>query len=212
MPKLLESVFCQSTVNYASAFDTVPLGLFSDGTAASLAALQAPIGVAASTDWTLLPVRAEVDKRIEVYLEKSNALRPDTVMAVRLLDDSHEVFSPKRCSLHASVTARLAGAAARVSVDDAVRAVVTESLDGDTTLDAVQKDYIRALVDPSTPPDVRDSTESAYISDLTARVAAETAKLQTDAGREELHQRWLERQAQARALYATAANPLPITN
>jgi hypothetical protein len=208
MAALLKSVFCQTTVNYASAFDTVPLGLFVDGSAASLAALEAPIGVAESSTWTLLPVRADVDIRLELYLEKAKVLRPDTVMAIRLLDDTHDVFSAKRCAVHAQVTPKLATAP---SVDEAVRAAVLEALDADSSLGALQKDYIHALVDPSTPADVRDAAESKYISDLGTRVAADVARLQTDDGRVKLRQRWLDRQAAARALFPTAANPLPIT-
>jgi hypothetical protein len=205
---LLRSVFCQTTVNYHSSFDTVPISLFVDGSAANLAALQPPIGQAESTSWTLLPVRAEVDLRMEVFLQKAKILRPDTVMAVRVLDDTHDVFSAKRCAVHDAVKPRLASAP---SVDEAVRAAVLQALDGDTTLTAPQRDYVRALVDPSTPSDVRDTTESAYIADLGTRLAAETAKLGTPEGRKELHQRWLDRQAAARALFPTAANPLPIT-
>jgi hypothetical protein len=205
---LLRSVFCQTTVNYASAFDTVPLGLYVDASAAGLAGLQAPVGVGESSSWTLLPVRADVDLRMEVYLEKAKVLRPDTVMAVRLLDDTHDVFSAKRCALHDTVTARLASAP---SVDDAVRTAVLDALQSDATVGAPRRDYIHALVDTSTPPDVRDSAESAYISDITARLAVETAKLQTEDGRAELRRRWLDRQASARALFSTAANPLPLT-
>ena len=212
MDALLNSVFCQSTVNYASAFDTVPLGLFVDGSAASLAALQAPIGVGEASSWTLLPVRADVDLRIELYLEKTKLLRPDTVMAVRLLDDTHDVFSAKRCGVRPVVSARLSTGGLAMSVDDAVRAAVLDASTSDATLGAPQKDYIHALVDPSTSPDIRDQTESAYIADLTARLAAEAAKLQTDDGRQELHQRWLDRQASARALFTTTANPLPINS
>jgi hypothetical protein len=208
MDALLKSVFCQTTVNYASAFDTVPLGLIVDGSAANLAALQAPVGVAESSSWTLLPVRADVDIRLELYLEKAQILRPETVMAVRLLDDTHDVFSAKRCAVHAQLGPKLSSAP---SVDEAVRSAVLDAVNADASLGALQKDYIHALVDPSTPADVRDAAESSYIDDLTSRTAAEAAKLQTDAGRQELHQRWLDRQAAARALFTTAANPLPIT-
>jgi hypothetical protein len=204
---LLRSVFCETTVNYASVFDTVPIGLFVDESAANLAGLEpsiAPTGLG----WTLLPVRAEVDLRIERYLQKAKVLRPDTVLAVRLLDDTHDVFSPKRCALHSALKARLTPDS---SVDAAVRTTVLEALSSNAGITTAQRDFIRALVDLDVGSDDRDTAESAYIADLGTRFADETAKLETAEGRREIQRRWLDRQASARALFATAANPLPIT-
>jgi hypothetical protein len=205
---LLRSVFCETTVNYASVADTVPVGLFIDESAANLAALEAPIAHP-STSWTLLPVRAEVDIRIERFLQKARVLRPDTVLAVRLLDDTHDVFSPKRCALHPAVASDLA---AGKPVDAAVRAAVLASLSADlATTTPEARAFIRALVAEGVDPAVRDEAESAYVADLGARLAADAARLETSAGQAELAQRWKGRQASARALFPTAANPLPIT-
>lgn len=203
---LLRSVFCETTVNYASVFDTVPIALFADLSVTRFASIKAPVAPVGSP-WTLLPVRAEVDLRIERFLQKADVLRPDTVLAIRLLDDANDVFSAKRCAVHGSLAADLVPA----SVDAAVRDAVLAAANADRTLPSSSRALVRALVGPSVTSDERDAAEAAYISDLGARIASDVEKLEMSSGRQELEHRWRERQAKARALFPTAANPLPIT-
>src|SRR6185369_12192385 len=178
----------------ASVFDTIPMGLLLDPAAANLAALQAPIAPT-GVQWSLLPVRAEIDVRIERFLQKANILRPDTVLAVRIMDDQHDVFSSRRCAVHAAVTPQLGPG---VSVDPVVRAAVLESVNSDPSgMTTAQRDYIRTLVDPNATSDARDAAEAAYVSDLGDRLSAEAAKLDSPAGRSDLEARWMARQASA---------------
>ena len=214
---LLRSVFCQTEVNFASAFDTVPVALFADASVANLAGLEPPVTPVSGAAFELVPVRAETDLRIERFLQKAGLLEPDTVLAVRLFDDMHDVFSEKRCAVHADATGRLPAK----SLDAAVAAAILASLDTDEVIESngdtsttthAQRVFIRALLDPTTPPAHRDEAESAYIVDITSRYAAETSKLNTKAGKAELQRRWRERQASARAMFPTAATPLPLMN
>lgn len=205
LPNLLKSVFCEQEINYGSAFDTVPTPLFVDQSVADLAGVEAPLAPPGS-ELDLVPVRAESDRRIERWLQKARVLRPDTVMAVRLVDDTRDVFSPKRCSLHAPVTARIADGE---DADAAVRAVLMTTVAGDTSPRAI---FLRALVTPETAPEERDAAEAAYVADLGARVASDVAKLESAAGRAELVRRKLERQAAARNMFPDEKNPLPITH
>jgi hypothetical protein len=215
---LLKSVFCETEVNYVSTHDTVPVGLFVDVTASQIGLLEPPIKPADYPSMTLLPVRAEGDIRIERFLQKAGVLRPDTVLAVRVVDDEHAVFSKQRCDLHSSVVSRIGGG---TKPDDAVRAVINEMLTaedtqaasgGTTAHSAAQRAYMRALLDPTVDPLVRDSKQEAYVTELTTRYNAEIAKLDTQAGRETLTTRWYDRQASARAMFPDAKNPLPITH
>lgn len=215
---LLKSVFCETEVNYVSTHDTVPIGLFVDVTASQIALLEPPIKPADYPSMTLLPVRAEGDIRIERFLQKAGILRPDTVLAVRVFDDEHAVFSKRRCDLHSSVVSRIGGG---VKPDDAVRAVIGEMLTTEDTQaasgaatvhTAAQRAYMRVLLDPTADPVVRDSKQEAYVTELTTRYNADIARLDTQAGREALNTRWYDRQASARAMFPDAKNPLPITH
>jgi hypothetical protein len=219
--KLLESVFCESEVNYASVLapDAVPTPLMLDQKIADLAGLQPAVPPFSGADWTLLPVRSETDQRIEAFLIKRGILKLDTAMAVRAFDDQHDIFSAKRCSLHADATARLASG--DTTVDAAVRASILASLDADdaaraaghpSTTTAPQRAYLRALLDDTTTSDARDAAEQAYVADVTERFQAEAAKLESPEGLAELSQRWKDRQASARAMFPRAENPLPLTD
>ncbi len=175
---LLASVFCQTELQWASAFDTVPLQLVVDPAAAVGSGITRPI---ARDDFPqLLPIRSEIDLRIEEYLVSRGVLSLSTVRAIRLVDDRNDIFSDKRCALLP---------AARENPTDAhIRTVVR----------AATNDYGRALLDG------HEEGRDAYFSALRARVDAELAD------RALLERRLLERRARARAMFPTAAHPLPI--
>jgi hypothetical protein len=210
IPQLLRSVLCETEVNYATVFNTVPVATFVDATVAAFAGLEPAIPPVSGASFTLLPVRSETDQRIEKFLQKARILSADAVLAVRIFDDARDVFSPRRCGLHADVTRRLADAAPEA----AIRAALLAALGTGETLQATtpaQRKYLRALLDPATDSAVRDAAEAEYLADITGRYAAEASKLESDAGRDQIARRWRRRQAAARAMFPTAANPLPIT-
>jgi hypothetical protein len=204
VPALLKSVFCQTEVNFASAFDTVPFQLFVDEQAAAIASLERPLSLVSTKFPVLLPVRSETDKRIEVFLQKKRILLPDTVLAARLVDDQNDVFSSKRCDLHAKVVAAMTGGA---TPNDAARTVIGSTLA--TRNPSAREKYIAVLLDPATADDVRAKAEAAYVADITARYQADTAKLETPDGFAELDQRLAARQRATSILFPTTANPLP---
>jgi len=205
VPQLLRSVLCETEVNYASVFNTVPVATFLDGTIAAFASLEPAVPPISGAAFTLLPVRSETDLRIEKFLQKARILTPDTVLAARVFDDENDIFSTRRCALHADVTRRLGD----VAPEAALRAAMLAALDD--TMTGPQRKYLQALLDPSTETEVRDAAESAYIADVTGRYTAETSQLESDAGRAAIARRWRARQVSARAMFPTAANPLPIT-
>ncbi|MFO0737252.1 MAG: hypothetical protein U0270_15285 [Labilithrix sp.] len=201
---LLKSVFCQTELNFASAFDTVPIQLFVDEFAGQFAALEPPINSLSLPHFPVrLPVRSEVDKRIEIFLQKKGLIGPDTVLATRLVDDEHDIFSTKRCGLYSSVVERIAAGA---TPDAAVRAAIKTTLS--STPNARER-LIAALLDPKTPDDVRSQAESDYIADLTARYQADIVKVESDEGLRELDGRLAERQRAAQAMFPSTANVLP---
>src|SRR5689334_12112109 len=99
LPGLLNSVFCQTELQYASAFDTTPVELFIDPLAVTGGNFQRPPADQADLFPILLPVRSEMDKRIELFLQKTGYVSQRAALAVRVWDDENDVFSKARCDL-----------------------------------------------------------------------------------------------------------------
>ncbi len=207
LPALLRSVFCETEVNFAGAFDTIPFELFVEPTVAVLAGLDKPLSLVGSNFPALLPVRAEADRRIEVFLQKRGLLSPNAVLAVRLLDDENDVFSQTRCALHGEVVTRLAASS---SPDQAVRSAVLDSLPPRATDSSARNAFIRALLDETAVPSERTDAEAAYLEEFRTRYQRETNKLTTASGFEQLRERVTGRQAKARSMFPTDAHPLPM--
>ena len=206
--ELLRSVFCETELNFASGFETIPHELFVEPTAAAIAGLQKPAAFLHSSFPALLPVRSLADRRIETYLMKRGLLQRDTVTAVRLVDDERDVFSKTRCDLHAGAAERLETAA---SVDDAVRATVLDWLESGATDDRpARKTLIHALVDDARDIGAIKGAEAAYVAEITALYNADVQKLRTTAGMTELTARLGARHDAARAMFPTDAHPLPM--
>ena len=202
---LLRSVFCETEFNFASSFDTIPFPLFLDETVANFARLERPLSLPA-TAFELLPVRSETDKRIEIFLQKRQILRPNTVLASRIVDDEHDVFSAKRCALHDTVTASLEEGG---TPEIATRQALLAAVEGDDAHPA-RTAFIRALLDTSLDEDSLYAAEDAYVSELQARYQLDIAKLETTAGLREIQRRLWDRQIAAQAMFPSPANPLPL--
>lgn len=208
--RLLRSVLCETEVNYASILDTVPTALFIDGSVAELGRLEPPVRPLGFDALTLLPVRSEADLRIERFLQKARVLGPDTVLAARLIDDAHAVFSKRRCDLLRPVSDKIDAGAAP---DEALRATladVASDRHGPSFLSAATRAFISSLVDPAVDPDTRDAAESTYLSELATRYAGDTANLKSYEGQQLLVDRWSDRQSSAHGMYADTKNPLPV--
>jgi hypothetical protein len=164
---LLKSVFCQTELQYQSAFDVAPLELFVDPGAAQGAGLIPPI--ASSTQFPILmPIRSEMDHRIEIGLMKKHVIGPTTALAVRLFDEQNDIFSETRCDLLAKVT----------TVDDAtIRTMLRDAL---AKIPAGPRhDYAHALLTDGTDP---STARAAYLADLEPRLAQAEGQLQTADG------------------------------
>jgi hypothetical protein len=200
---LLKSVFCETELNFASTFETVPFPLFVDEQVARMAGLASAIPPPASSTFPkLLPVRSETDKRIEIFLQRKGILKPDTALAVRVFDDEHDAFSSSRCALHPRVAAAIAGGQ---TAEDATRAVIAATLSG---ANGARERFLRALITP-TSEEERTDAEAAYIDDLNARYGRDTAKLESAEGLAELDARLAARQRAASAMFPSPANMLP---
>jgi hypothetical protein len=208
---LMKSVFCQTELAFKSGHPSsgVPIELFVDPHATADAQLVAPPVEPTDVFPFQLPVRSPHDQEIETFLQIRGFLTPNTVAAVRLLDDQNDIFSDARCGLLDAVTAGLPTAPA--DVDAHVRAVVAKQLDAGTfaTISPERKSYIAQLLktqdgDPSLQP-----LHDAYIKEVTARYQTLVAQMQSPDARKGLKALEAARKSRANDMFEDGG-PLPI--
>lgn len=202
---LLSSVFCQTELQYVSAFGTVPLELFVDPGAVAGGNFQPPTSYSTDVFPLLMPVRSDMDERIETALIKKKVLGQKTAIAIRLIDDRADAFSMPRCNLLTDAVKDLPTDVTKV--DAHLRSFLRGKLEQLYQAGA-RRDYAKALLDDSVldPKPARSTFLAAEQKVLTA----DAAKLQTAAGRAELKQRVQARKDAARAMFDREANPMPI--
>ncbi|MGZ3424648.1 MAG: hypothetical protein ACXVEE_42720, partial [Polyangiales bacterium] len=169
--------FCATSVQFATA----PLAMYVDPGAVAGSGIVRPTANAPD----LFPVRADFDLRMEAELVARGLLTPETVIALRLVDDQNDAFSAVRCAL---LPAKFEG-------DAQVRAILQKAFEGRTDTAAI---YAKALLSGTGV----DSARAAYFDEVRARFTT------TDA--ETLATRLADRRAAARALFPGAAHPIPI--
>jgi len=166
------------------------------------------VSYASDTFPILMPVRSDMDKRIEIALIKKKVISTKTALAIRLLDDKNDVFSPTRCSMHADATLGLPDDI--TLVDAHIRAAVRGKLD--TLIPAgARRNYAAVLLrEPAALSAEITAAKTAYIEEVKASFGPDVAKLQTKNGRDELKARSQARKAAARAMFDREANPMPV--
>lgn len=205
---MLRSVFCETELNYASALEVVPIELFVDPGAVAGGQLAAPSSYSIDVFPTLMPVRSEMDKRIERGLMKKRYLSLRTSTAIRLVDDRNDVFSPTRCGLYDAVLEGLPTTPAEV--DAHIANVLRAKLDEGLVPAGARLDYMRKLLEPGAPNADVTAARTAYITEVSASFAADAALLETPEGRQTLKQRADTRKKHAMEMFAGDKSPLPI--
>lgn len=203
---LMESVFCQTELQYVSAFTTVPVELFVDPGAVAGGNFQPPPSYVSEPFPILMPVRSDMDKRIETALIKKKVLSQKTTIAVRLIDPKQDVFSDKRCAVLDDV---LAGFPDDVTQVDAHVRGVLRAKKATLYPDKDVAAYADALLSDTTTPDALKAARVSFLRVAQSAYAADTQKLSTVAGRDELKKRSQYRKDAARAMFARDANPMP---
>ena len=198
---MLESVFCETELNYVSAGQSLPLELFVDKDAAGPSSITPPPSFGDDKTPFELPIRSARDKETESWLIQKKFLSAPTAMAVRLLDDENDIFSPARCGLLAEITKDLGSDPAKV--DERIRTVLTSKLDSLAfkTTQPKRAAYIKALL---TVGIRREVAQREYLDELTNRFKALD---KTDKGIK-VKERF--RKARARDKFNTRSSPLPI--
>ncbi len=201
LTRALESVFCQTEVNYASADESYPIEMFLDPSVASAASLVPPSSYGDDRVAFQVPVRGMRDKATERWLVDNGYLSAATEMAIRLVDDERDIFSATRCGLLAKLGSELP-ATDPTQVHDRIRATVLAEADA-LPFAATQPKrlaYLKALL---TPGIRRDVALREYLAELAARWAG------LDQSERAIKATERERKRDLRAMYPRASNPMP---
>lgn len=202
---MLKSVFCETEIRYTSGADTVPLEIFFDPYVFGSSIVR-PTSYSLDVFPVMMPVRSEMDKRIERGLMKKGVLSFKTITAVRLFDEKNDIFSPTRCSLYPKVIAALPAAPAEV--DAYIRGILRPQVA--TLIPAgPRQDYAKALLDDALSDKVT-AARTAYLAEATPRLKAEFDKIQDVAGRTDLKKRSTERKKAAEKMFPGNRAPLPV--
>ncbi|MFO0614609.1 MAG: hypothetical protein U0414_18635 [Polyangiaceae bacterium] len=204
---LLKSVFCQTELQYASTSSLVPIELFVDPGAVAGGKFIAPPAYSSELFPILMPIRSDMDKRIETAFIKKQILKQNTVIAIRLVDDKNDIFSTKRCSLYDPIVAGLPTDTAQID------AFIRNSLKTQATTlykAASTKAYADLLLQDAPAADALKAARVKYLGDMTTAYTTDTAKLKTVKGRDELKTRSQTRKDQARIMFDRDANPMPV--
>jgi hypothetical protein len=198
---MLESVFCETELNYASASQSLPLELFVDKDAAGPSQITPPPSFGDDKTPFELPVRSTRDKETESWLIQKKFLSAPTAMAVRLMDDENDIFSAARCNLLPEITKNLPTDPAKV--DERIRTVLTSKLASLSFAKTQPKRaaYLKSLL---TVGIRREVAQREYLDELTVRF---NAAPKTDAA---VKVKEKFRKARARAKFNGASSPLPI--
>lgn len=196
----LESVFCQTEVNYASADESYPIEMFLDPAVASAASLVPPSSYGDDRVAFQVPVRSIRDKATERWLVDHGYLSEATVMAIRLVDDEKDIFSSTRCDLLTKVGSALP-AEPRL-VHERVRTTVLAEADT-LPFAATQPKrlaYLKALLSTGIR---RDVALREYVGEVSGRWGG------LDKSERAIKATERERKKELRAMYPRASNPMP---
>ena len=202
--KMLESVFCETELNYASANASMPLEVWIDPLAAQGSGLDSgPPSYGDKSVAFQFPIRSTRDKETENWLIDAGYLAPATFIAVRLLDDENDIFSDARCSVLPEISEGLDAATPAKKVDEHIRTILLGKLDSLTfrTTQPKRHAYIKALLTPGVGS---EAAQAAYFEELLKRFAAAD---QSDAA---VRTKVQLRKQRARALFHLPSNPLPV--
>jgi hypothetical protein len=152
-----------------------------------------------------MPVRADMDERIETALIKKKVVSQRTTIAIRLIDDRNDVFSSVRCNLLSAATSGMPSDATKV--DAHLRTFLRGQVDA-LYQEGPRREYARALLDDAVT-DMKPY-RLAYLNVATIALARDVEKLQSLEGRAELKARSQLRKDAAKQMFAREANPMPL--
>lgn len=199
--RLLASVFCETELNY----QPFPLALLVDPQATDGANVTAPRAPAAAALPRLIPTRSHFDRVVEQWLVGQGYLRPETVLAVRLFDHQHDIFSERRCALLNALQASLPKNPS--ALDQQVCDLLLAEMGAFAP--SPHRAYATSLCSPESSDETRAQLRALHQASVVDELVRMKQSLTTDAGRQQIEQRAGKRVERAQALFPGAATPLP---
>lgn len=203
--QLLDSVFCQTELNFATSTDAVPMEAYLDPDLAG-GDLVAPTSFEISP--FQLPIRAELDHAVERWLENEGYLSRSLTTAIRLLDDENDIFSDARCApFKSELRPQLvtAGVPDRAAAQALVLQHVTARVNALVMQDQPKRlALLELLIDPAATPEALKTARAEYAKELAGRFATMTKDATRIAARE------ADRKTRARAMFPGITSPLPL--
>ncbi len=199
---VLESVFCQTELNYGSSTQAIPTEVFLDPDAADPAGLSMPASVGDVLTPFQFPVRSTRDRETERWLVDRGYLTQADVLAIRLLDDENDIFSEARCSLLATLSKGLPTEPGAVEAH--IRGIVKANVASAPwrEVNPKRKAYVDALLTSGVR---REEAQRDYFAEVSERFD----KLDTSLEGVKKKERF--RKARAREMFDNPrSNPLPI--
>jgi hypothetical protein len=201
--RMLESLFCQTELNYVSADTTlgIPGEVFFDPSVTTSAGITLPDPPSGPSPVPFLfPIRSMYDTLTERALVKRGYLTDGMAVAIRLLDDENDIFSSKRCALLDDVKTELKAGESPDQVKSAIRSVLERKVPS-MGLQPARLDYLNARLAGT----VHQQKQQAYNAELQQRFA----KLDTSA--KAIATREAGRKSQAKQMFDNPrSNPRPI--
>jgi hypothetical protein len=206
VPQMLKSLFCETELNYTSS-DTrlgIPTEVFFDPAVVSNAGLAyptttTPTGGAPPFPF-LFPIRSAHDAMVENVLVKRGYLTDGMKIAIRLVDDENDIFSPTRCGLLTDVNKELNGAVEPDKVKATIRSVLERKAPS-LGMKPARLEYFSARLAGT----VHQKKQEAYNAELQGRLA------ELDTSTAAIAKRDADRKKLARAMFDNPrSNPRPI--
>jgi hypothetical protein len=171
--RVVRPLFCESDLNYLSADSTkgVPEQVFFDPSVSAAAGLPIPDPPSGNVPVPFLfPIRSVFDETVQAALVDAGLVAFDVAVAIRLLDDENDVFSPQRCGVFDDLSkelAKLGAQPAPASVASTIKRVV-ESKAGAMKMTPARLAYFKVRLAEGD----HEAAQQAYNAELQKRFAA----------------------------------------
>jgi hypothetical protein len=177
--RLVRPLFCESDLNYRSSDSTlgVPEQVYFDPSVSSAAGLPIPDPPKSNVPVPFLfPIRSVFDETVQSSLVDAGFVAFDVAVAIRLLDDENDVFSPQRCGVFDDVSKELAKLGAQpqaANVASTIKRVVDSKLSS-LKITPARLAYIRVRLAEGD----HEAAQQAYNAELQKRFAAMDMKIE----------------------------------
>jgi hypothetical protein len=168
--KMVRPLFCENELNYLSSDSTkgVPAQVWFDPSVTAQSDVVFPPAPAGNVAVPFLfPIRSVYDESAQEALVDAGFVDFDVAVAIRLLDDENDIFSPQRCGVFDTVSSQLKTLGDKpqpAAVASLIKNVVTQKL-GSMQIQPARLAYIKVRLSGAD----HDAAQDAYNAELLTR-------------------------------------------